>query len=104
MARIPTVQENDPATPPDSQEFLNRVETGFGEVFNSLRLLANHPRQGNALIDLSGRCAVNTVSRRPSPSSPIRRLRWPTAALLSPSSRDARSEHRDRRREAGAPG
>jgi hypothetical protein len=27
------------------------VEGGLGEVFNAVRLLANHPRQANALID-----------------------------------------------------
>jgi hypothetical protein len=51
MARIPTLREDDPATPPEAQEFLKRVEGGLGEVFNAVRLLANHPQQANALID-----------------------------------------------------
>jgi hypothetical protein len=51
MARIPTLREDDPATPPEAQEFLKRVEGGLGEVFNAVRLLANHPQQTNALID-----------------------------------------------------
>ena len=51
MARIPIVREDDPATPPEAQEFLKRVKGGLGEVFNAVRLLANHPGQANALID-----------------------------------------------------
>jgi len=51
MARIPAIREDDPATAPDARDFLKRVEGGFGEVFNAVRLLANHPRQANALID-----------------------------------------------------
>lgn len=51
MARIPTVREDDPGTPPEAREFLKRVEGGLGEVFNAVRLLANHPQQANALID-----------------------------------------------------
>ena len=53
MARIPIVREDDPATGPEAQEFLKRAERSFGEVFNALRLLANHPQQANALIDFS---------------------------------------------------
>ncbi len=51
MARIPTVREDDPAAPAEAREFLKRVEGGLGEVFDSVRLLANHPQQANALID-----------------------------------------------------
>lgn len=51
MARIPTVMEDDPATPPEARAFLKRVEGGLGEVFDAVRLLANHPRQANAVVD-----------------------------------------------------
>ena len=51
MARIPTVREDAPGTPPEAQEFLKRVKGGLGEVFNAVRLLANHPQQANALIE-----------------------------------------------------
>jgi hypothetical protein len=51
MARIPIVREDDPATSPEAREFLKRVEGGFGEVFNSLRLFANHPQLANAFLD-----------------------------------------------------
>lgn len=78
MARIPTVQENDPATPPDAREFLNRVEGGFGEVFNSLRLLANHPRQGNALIDF-----VRSVRRQNGLTPTLTELAYTTASVVN---------------------
>ena len=51
MARIPIVREDDPAAPPEARAFLKRVQGGLGEVFNSVRLLANNPQQANALID-----------------------------------------------------
>ena len=47
MGRIPIVREDDPETGPEAQAFLKRAESGFAEVFNALRLLANHPRQAN---------------------------------------------------------
>lgn len=51
MPRIPIVREDDPVTPPEAREFLKRVGGGLGEVFDSVRLIANHPQQANALID-----------------------------------------------------
>ena len=51
MARIAIVREDDPSTSPEARAFLKRVEGGLGEVFNSVRLLANNPQQANALID-----------------------------------------------------
>jgi len=53
MARIPTLREDDPATPAEARQFLKRVEGGLAEVFNSVRvrLLANHPQQAKAFID-----------------------------------------------------
>lgn len=46
MARIPTVREDDPAAPYEARESLKRVEDGHGEVFNAVRVLANHPKHG----------------------------------------------------------
>ncbi len=54
MARIPTVREDDPATAPEARAFLKKVEGRLGEVFNSIRLFANHPRASNAFIDFVG--------------------------------------------------
>ena len=51
MARIPMMREDDPTTPLEAREFLKRVGGDLGEVFNAVRLLANHPQQANALID-----------------------------------------------------
>jgi alkylhydroperoxidase family enzyme len=78
MPRIPTVRENDPATASDAREFLRRVEGGFGEVFNSLRLLANHPRQGNALIDF-----VGSVRRRNGLAPTLTELAYTTASVVN---------------------
>lgn len=50
MARIPLVQEDDPAVSPEAREFLARVQAGMGELFNGVRLLANNPVQGSAWI------------------------------------------------------
>jgi hypothetical protein len=51
MTRIPQLREDDPLTPPEAREFLDKVERTMGEVFNALRLLANHPAQAKALIE-----------------------------------------------------
>ena len=51
MARIPQLRNDDPLTPPEAREFLRTAESTMGEVFNALRLLANHPQQAKALVD-----------------------------------------------------
>jgi alkylhydroperoxidase family enzyme len=53
MARIPQLREDDPSTPPEAREFLHAAESSMGEVFNALRLLANHPQQAKALIEFA---------------------------------------------------
>ncbi len=78
MARIPTVREDDPATPPEAREFLKRVEGGFGEVFNGMRLLANHPQQGNALIDF-----VRSVRHHNSLTPTLTELAYTTASVAN---------------------
>jgi hypothetical protein len=50
MPRIPIVHEDDPATEPEARALLMRVKDGLGEVFDSVRLMANHPRQATALV------------------------------------------------------
>jgi hypothetical protein len=42
---IPIVLEEDPATPPEALEFLKQIQGHLGEVFNPVRLFANHPQQ-----------------------------------------------------------
>ena len=53
MARIPTLSEDDPATPPEARDFLlNTRDNVTGEIFNSIRLMANHPTQARKLVEL----------------------------------------------------
>jgi alkylhydroperoxidase family enzyme len=51
MARIPQLRDDDPSISPEARQFLQMVKTTMGEVFNSVRLLANHPQQAAALVD-----------------------------------------------------
>ncbi len=78
MARIPTVWEDDPGTPPEAREFLKRVERGLGEVFNGVRLLANHPQQANALIEF-----VRSVRHHNSLTPILTELAYTTASVAN---------------------
>ncbi len=78
MARIPTVREDDPATPAEARVFLKRVEGGLGEVFNSVRLLANHPQQANSLIDF-----VRSVRYHNSLGTTLTELAYTTASVIN---------------------
>jgi alkylhydroperoxidase family enzyme len=78
MARIPTVREDDPGTPPEAREFLKRVEGGLGEVFNAVRLLANHPQQANALIGF-----VRSVRQNNSLTPTLTELAYTTASVAN---------------------
>ena len=53
MARIPAVQVDDADVTPEAREFVKRAESLYGETFNTMRLLANHPRQANAFLDFA---------------------------------------------------
>ncbi len=78
MARIPTLREDDPDTPPEAREFLKRVEVGLGEVFNAVRLLANHPAQANALINF-----VRSVRYDNSLTPALTELAYTTASVAN---------------------
>jgi len=78
MARIPLVQEDDPTTPPEAREFLKRVEGAQGEVFNGVRLLANHPQQGNALIDF-----VRSVRHHNTLTPTLTEIAYTTASVVN---------------------
>jgi len=78
MARIPIVREDDPATSPEAREFLQRVQGGLREVFDSVRLLANHPRQANALIDF-----VRSVRHHNSLTPILTELAYTTASVVN---------------------
>jgi alkylhydroperoxidase family enzyme len=78
MARIPIVREDDPATAPEAREFLMRLKSGTGEIFNGARLLANHPRQANALIGF-----VRSVRRQNSLTPTLTELAYTTGSVTN---------------------
>jgi hypothetical protein len=78
MARIPLVWEDDPATPEAARDVLTRVQRGSGEVFNGMRLAANHPRAANALLDFLR--VVRTDNHLTRTQS---ELAWTTASVVN---------------------
>jgi alkylhydroperoxidase family enzyme len=58
MARIPLVQETDPAASEDSKAFLAQTAKARGRMLNLYRALANRPEAGRALSEL-----IRTVYR-----------------------------------------
>jgi len=76
MARIPQLRADDPSTPPEAREFLRTAESTMGEVFNALRLLANHPPQAKALIDF-----VKAVRYRNTLTPAFTELAYTTASV-----------------------
>ncbi len=78
MARVPIVREDDSATSGEAREFLKRVEGGFGEVFNSMRLFANHPRIANALVDFR-----QSIRHHGELTPVLAELAWTTASLVN---------------------
>jgi hypothetical protein len=52
MARIPLLDESDPALPEDSREFLVQAARARGRMLNLYRALANRPQAGRALSEL----------------------------------------------------
>jgi alkylhydroperoxidase family enzyme len=78
MARIPQLREDDSLTPPEAREFLHTVGSTMGEVFNALRLLANHPQQAKALVDF-----VKTVRYRNTLTPALTELAYTTASVAN---------------------
>ncbi len=78
MARIPIVREDDPATSPEAREFLKRVKDGLGEVFNALRMFANHPQQANPFIQF-----VLSVRRHNHLTPTLTELAYTTASVVN---------------------
>ena len=52
MARIPLIDENDPATPPEAREALQRAGAARGRLINVYRAMANKPEALNAMSGL----------------------------------------------------
>lgn len=79
MARIPTLDEDDPATPPEAREFLlNTKDNVTGEIFNGLRLLANNPRQARNLVEL-----IRSLRRQGGLTRTQSEFVWTTAAVVN---------------------
>jgi alkylhydroperoxidase family enzyme len=58
MARIPILQEDDPAIPPDAKLYLQEAGQARGRLINIYRAMANRPDAGRAFSLLA-----NTVYR-----------------------------------------
>ncbi len=79
MARIPTLRENDPKTPPEGRAFLlNTKDNVTGEIFNSIRLLANHPRQAANLIEF-----IRALRKEGGLTRTQTELIWTTSAVVN---------------------
>jgi len=78
MVRIPQLREDDPSTPREAREFLHAAESSMGEVFNALRLLANHPQQARALIDF-----VKAIRYRNTLTPALTELAYTTASVAN---------------------
>lgn len=79
MERIPALNEDDPATPAEAREFLLNTERNVtGEIFNSLRQMANSPRQAHNLVAL-----VRSLRREGGLSRTQSEFVWTTAAVVN---------------------
>ena len=78
MARIPQLREDDTLTSPEAREFLHMVKSIMGEVFNSVRLLANHPQQATALVNF-----VKAVRYRNTLTPALTELAYTTASVAN---------------------
>jgi alkylhydroperoxidase family enzyme len=65
MARIPILDENDPATPADARAYLQEAGRARGRLINIYRAMANRPEAGRAFNGLA-----NTVYRGTTTLSP----------------------------------
>ncbi len=79
MARIPTLSENGPATPPEAKEFLvDTRDNVTGEIFNSIRLLANRPTQARKVVEL-----IRSLRKDGDLTRPQTELAWITSAAIN---------------------
>jgi alkylhydroperoxidase family enzyme len=76
--RLPTLHEDDPATPSDAREFLLGVERSQGEIYNSVRVLANLPRDAAAFVQL-----VGSLRRENGLTPTESELAWTTSAVIN---------------------
>ena len=79
MARIRTLSEEDPATPPEARNFLlNTRDNVTGEIFNSIRLLANQPTQASKLVEL-----IRSLRQESGLTRTQAELVWTTSAVVN---------------------
>jgi hypothetical protein len=79
MARIPTLCEDDPTTPVGAKDFLRRTEKNVtGEIFNSIRLMANHPRAAAALVEF-----IRRLRKEGGLTRTQSELVWTTSAVVN---------------------
>jgi hypothetical protein len=79
VARIPTLSENDLATPPEARNFLLTTRDNVtGEIFNSLRLLANQPTHASRLTEL-----IRSVRREGGLTRMQAEFVWTTSAVVN---------------------
>ena len=79
MARIPTLSEDDPATPDEARDFLvNTRDNVTGEIFNSIRLMANHPTLSRRLVEL-----IRAVRQEGGLTRTQTELAWTTSATVN---------------------
>jgi len=65
MARIPILQEDDPATPPDAKLYLQEARQVRGQLVNIYRAMANRPEAGRAFSQLAGTVYRGTTTLDP---------------------------------------
>jgi hypothetical protein len=53
MARIPLLEADDPATPPDAKLFLQEAEKAGGRLYNIFRVMANRPAAGRSFLTMA---------------------------------------------------
>ena len=79
MARIATLSEDDPATPAEARHFLvDTRDNVTGEIFNSIRLMANHPTLSRRLVEL-----VRAVRQEGGLTRTQAELAWTTSAAVN---------------------
>jgi alkylhydroperoxidase family enzyme len=65
MARIPILQEDDPATPADAKAYLQAAGQARGRLVNIYRAMANRPEAGGAFNALAGTVYRGTTTLEP---------------------------------------
>lgn len=65
MARIPILDENDPAVPEEARVFLRQAGQARGRLLNIYRAMANRPEAGRAFSNLASTVYRGTTTLEP---------------------------------------